>query len=259
MIQFRELEPNEIEIRTEKKNGMYQLMFYKDARCDQRILDETVGPLGWQKRYSRNNMNCVVSIWDDKKSQWVEKEDTGTESSENKEKGLASDSFKRACFVWGIGRSLYTIKELNTYVTPDELGKAAKDLFIDGEFKVLNIEYDKGSVKGLVVGFYYKGKRQFQKKFTRNGSQTKIEADDIHDSKPQSVSKNSEFKYLEDAIGNEKFLFGNCKGQTIQEAENKNIELLRAFIDWVKTANPDYSKEPAKKAQFEKLKALIRR
>jgi len=35
-------------------------------------------------------------------------EDTGTESNTEKEKGLASDSFKRACFNWGIGRELYT-------------------------------------------------------------------------------------------------------------------------------------------------------
>lgn len=73
-----------------------------------RILDETVGALNWQKHYSRENANCIVSIWDDEKKAWIEKEDVGTESKTEAEKGLASDSFKRACFNWGIGRELYT-------------------------------------------------------------------------------------------------------------------------------------------------------
>ena len=36
------------------------------------------------------------------------KQDVGTESNTEKEKGQASDSFKRACFNWGIGRELYS-------------------------------------------------------------------------------------------------------------------------------------------------------
>lgn len=106
---FRDLYAGEIECRVAqaKENGV-TLLLYKDARCDQNILDETVGPFNWQRHHSRDNANCVVSIWDDKKSCWVGKEDTGTESNTEKEKGLASDSFKRACFNWGIGRELYT-------------------------------------------------------------------------------------------------------------------------------------------------------
>jgi hypothetical protein len=84
------------------------LLLYKDARCDQNILDETVGAMNWQRHHSRDNANCIVSIWDEDKKQWIEKEDTGTESRTEREKGLASDSFKRACFNWGIGRELYT-------------------------------------------------------------------------------------------------------------------------------------------------------
>jgi hypothetical protein len=72
------------------------------------ILDETVGPLDWKREHSRENANCIVSIWDIDKAQWISKEDTGTESNTEKEKGLASDSFKRACVNWGIGRELYT-------------------------------------------------------------------------------------------------------------------------------------------------------
>lgn len=106
---FRDLKPTEIECRVAqvKDNGV-SLLLYKDARCDQNILDETVGPYNWQRQHSRDNANCTVSIWDESKKCWVGKEDTGTESNTEKEKGLASDSFKRACFNWGIGRELYT-------------------------------------------------------------------------------------------------------------------------------------------------------
>ena len=108
-MKFRLLRADEVDARigsvTEKGAS---LLLYKDARCDQNILDETVGPMNWQRHHSRENANCTVSIWDDDKGQWVEKEDTGTESNTEKEKGLASDSFKRACFNWGIGRELYS-------------------------------------------------------------------------------------------------------------------------------------------------------
>ena len=107
--QFRLLTASEIECRisTCTKKGV-SILLYKDARCDQNILDETVGSMNWQRHHTRDNANCIVSIWDSEKKQWIEKEDTGTESYTEKEKGLASDSFKRACFNWGIGRELYT-------------------------------------------------------------------------------------------------------------------------------------------------------
>ena len=106
---FRDLRADEIECRVaQAKETGVSLLLYKDARCDQNILDETVGAMNWQRHHVRENANCVVSIWDEKKQMWVSKEDTGTESNTEKEKGLASDSFKRACFNWGIGRELYT-------------------------------------------------------------------------------------------------------------------------------------------------------
>lgn len=108
-MEFRALTKDEIEIRVGlcKENGV-SLLLYKNARVDMDILDETVGEMNWQRSHSRENANCVVSIWDSEKEQWIKKEDTGTESNTEAEKGLASDSFKRACVNWGIGRELYT-------------------------------------------------------------------------------------------------------------------------------------------------------
>lgn len=108
-MKFRTLRADEIECRVAvTKDTGISLLLYKDARCDMNILDEEVGKMNWQRSHSRENANCIVSIWDSGKGQWISKEDTGTESFTEKEKGLASDSFKRACFNWGIGRELYT-------------------------------------------------------------------------------------------------------------------------------------------------------
>lgn len=106
---FRLLRADEIDCRIAQiKDSGLSLLLYKDARCDMNILDETVGEFNWKREHSRANANCVVSLWDGEKQQWISKEDTGTESNTEAEKGLASDSFKRACVNWGIGRELYT-------------------------------------------------------------------------------------------------------------------------------------------------------
>lgn len=145
MEKFRLLRADEIDCRiaTVSEKGC-SVLLYKDARCDMNILDETVGPMNWQRNHSRDNANCAVSIWDKEKGVWVSKEDTGTESFTEKEKGLASDSFKRACFNWGIGRELYTapfiwISSENCKVEkkPDGRGYTCKD-----RFTVKDIRYD---------------------------------------------------------------------------------------------------------------------
>lgn len=108
-ITFRALNASEVEARvaTVSSKGV-GILIYKDARVDMQLLDEVVGPMGWKREHTRDNANCIVSIWDPDKSQWISKEDTGVESNAEAKKGLASDSFKRACFCWGIGRELYT-------------------------------------------------------------------------------------------------------------------------------------------------------
>lgn len=108
---FRDLKADEIECRVANiKSSGLSLLLYKDARVDQNILDETFGCFGWQRehRLIGDRLYCTVSIFDKNMDTWVSKEDVGTESFTEKEKGQASDSFKRACFNWGIGRELYT-------------------------------------------------------------------------------------------------------------------------------------------------------
>lgn len=103
------LKISEIDFRIQSinKGGYATILAYKDARADINRLDSVCTPLGWKREHTRDNHNCIVSIWDKESKQWVSKEDTGTESNTEKQKGLASDSFKRACFNWGIGIELY--------------------------------------------------------------------------------------------------------------------------------------------------------
>ncbi|MCM1190059.1 MAG: hypothetical protein NC541_12275 [bacterium] len=107
----RLLTAEEIECRISVVNEKgLSLLLFKDARVDQKILDETYTPFGWRRSHQAidGNLYCTVEIWDESKKQWIGKQDVGTMSYSEKEKGQASDSFKRACFNWGIGRELYT-------------------------------------------------------------------------------------------------------------------------------------------------------
>ena len=108
---IRLLKADEIECRVSVINERgLSLLLYKDARVDQRILDETFGPFGWKRSHQciDGNLYCTVEILDKDTGEWVSKQDVGTTSYTEKEKSQASDSFKRACFNWGIGRELYS-------------------------------------------------------------------------------------------------------------------------------------------------------
>lgn len=107
---FRKLTANDVEARVQSadENG-FVLLIYKNARVDQNILDETFTPFGWQNKYEefKGNLYCSIGI-KATNNEWIWKSNCGTESYTEKEKGEASDAFKRAGFNWGIGRELYT-------------------------------------------------------------------------------------------------------------------------------------------------------
>ena len=164
---IRDLRSNEIDVRVAMEgDGWISLLLYKNARVDMDILDETFGPMNWQRHHSRDNANCIVSIWDNEKQQWIDKEDTGTESNTEKEKGLASDSFKRACVNIGIGRELYTsptifIKQKDNkgeinYEIQEKNGKTR----CKTRFNVYAIEIKNKVITGLVI-VNDKGKKVF--------------------------------------------------------------------------------------------------
>ena len=152
---IRLLKANEIECRvgTVREKGL-SLLLYKDERADMKILDETYGTLGWQRRHELigGSLYCTVSVWDESKQQWISKSDVGTESYTEKEKGQASDSFKRACVSLGIGRELYTAPFI--WISSQNADIRSKDgkYYTYDKFSVRQITYNgEREIAGLVI------------------------------------------------------------------------------------------------------------
>lgn len=160
-MKFRALKASEIDCRIQSigqnKTGAVgtTILLYKDARVDMNILDETVGAMNWQRGHSviDGNLYCTISIWDEEKEQWIAKSDVGTESNTEKEKGQASDSFKRAGFNWGIGRELYSAPFVYIQLDKSEYKERNGKLTSNAKFKVKDIAYDESRniVKLIVV------------------------------------------------------------------------------------------------------------
>ena len=140
---IRNLNPEEIECRVGKitEQGI-TLLLYKNARVDQTILDEVFGICGWRRRHNMigNELYCILSIWDDEKKQWVQKEDVGTESEYEKAKGAASDSFKRACFNIGIGRELYSAPFIYIPINKVRMSEKNGKKSVKDSFSIKNIQ-----------------------------------------------------------------------------------------------------------------------
>lgn len=146
VVNIRTLKANEIECRigTINEKGC-TLLLYKDARVDMRLLDEVFGPMNWKRDHEvvNGNLFCTISIYDEKKKEWVSKQDVGTESNTEKEKGQASDAFKRAGFNWGIGRELYSAPFIWIKLEPTEISKSTSGRCSTyTKFSVSEIEYD---------------------------------------------------------------------------------------------------------------------
>lgn len=177
----RLLKAEEIECRigTIKGNGC-TLLLYKDARVDMKILDETYGVGNWQRTHEviNDNLFCTIELWNDKTNQWIKKQDVGTESYSEKEKGEASDSFKRAGFNVGIGRELYTSPfiwimpraDMKPYNIKDINGNEANEFYEYKEkayitkttFEVTEIGYDEERVINKLIIKDNKGNVRFQ-------------------------------------------------------------------------------------------------
>lgn len=152
---IRLLKAEEIECRVSAVNEKgVSLLLYKDARVDQRILDETFGIFGWKRSHQTidGNLYCTVEIYDKESGEWVAKQDVGTAGYTEKEKSLASDSFKRACFNWGIGRELYSAPFIWIPAGKTEIQKKGDKYFCSDRFRVRSIEYSpEKEITGLKI------------------------------------------------------------------------------------------------------------
>jgi hypothetical protein len=155
-IIFRNLKPREIKVRVDKiQDNSCTLVLYKTARCDAIILDETVGNTNWQSHQEsiKNSLFTTISIKHN--GEWISKSDCGdTYSNFERKKSESSDAFKRAGFLWGIGRELYTTPDIEIplekvstvhYSADNEPPK------IDDEFSVKEIHTVNKEIIGLSI------------------------------------------------------------------------------------------------------------
>lgn len=145
-LDFPSLEPSDIEIRVATtKETFVDLLLYKDARVDMRMLDKVVGPMDWKREHQTlDGVNyCTVSIFDHAKKEWVSKQDCGVGGDFEAVKGSSSDAFKRACFNWGIGRELYTVPQIRVW------GKDGAIHIKENKGKF--VCYDKFAITNLVI------------------------------------------------------------------------------------------------------------
>lgn len=158
---FRDLRPSEVEARVATCSAKgASLLLYKTARTDYALLDETVGPERWGCDYQevKGSLFCKISIlFGDR---LVSKENCGTESNMEAQKGEASDAMKRAGFAWGIGRELYTAPFI--WVPADRLDKLSQNQRTNkwqclDRFEVTDMTIVNGEIVGLAIS--HEGKR----------------------------------------------------------------------------------------------------
>ena len=216
MNKFRTLRADELDCRVGTCNDKgFSLLLYKDARCDQNVLDETVGKENWQRDHKevKGNLFCGVSIWDENKKQWITKWDCGVESNTEKEKGEASDSFKRACFNWGIGRELYTAPFI--YIKGNT-EKNSKGNFVPTfkRMEVNEIEYEDGKITQLVI----LGDGQPIFTYGKRGSQT--QNNERQQKNEQSYGNNAEMTLTQ------AYEMKTAKGTAYGALKDENLEYI---------------------------------
>ena len=156
---IRLLTADEIDVRvaqTTNYDGVVKvnLLLYKDARVDMKILDELYGTMGWQRSHQLigDRLYCTISVRDPQTGEWISKQDVGTESNTEPEKGQASDSFKRAGFNFGIGRELYTAPKIQVTLNKKEYRDNGGRIQVWASFYVAQIAYDEDrNIKTLVI------------------------------------------------------------------------------------------------------------
>lgn len=233
---FRTLRADEIEVRPcDTSNDKVKLLLYKNARVDMNILDETVGTLNWQKDYfeERGLLFCKVGIKHPETGEWIWKADTGAESNIEAEKGLASDSFKRAAFAFGIGRELYTAPRISIALTEKDMfnGKLCQTFKVD-EMKVTD-----GTITELIIVDKWGEKRfEYNKAVCQNTLQTKP-AEHV-----RTTQENSRINVGGDSMPS---LHKKLKEFCSQKKAEPGIDMkeLKSFYDWY--IGPD-EKDPRK-------------
>ena len=227
MTNIRTLNADEVECRVSivRKKGDSvgcSLLLYKDARCDMRIMDEVFGSMNWARQHEMigDRLYCIVSVYDAERGQWVSKQDVGTESNTEKEKGQASDSFKRACTNWGIGRELYTAPFIWINLTDGEYYERNGKYGVNTRFCVSEIEYnDKREIVKLSIADEKGNERYtFPKRKSKKKAEPAKEKPDKPEAPKAKLTKEDTIKSALDEKTTEamKYLLEICGGDKAQ-------------------------------------------
>lgn len=228
---FRDLYPDEVECRvgqvSKTGNGL-SLLLYKTARTDMALLDETVGPMDWQCRYEEVNdvLNCTLSVFDNRRGEWVNKQAAGTESNMEPEKGESSDALKRAGFLWGIGRELYTAPFIWVKAQDCNLTKNNKGVYqCYDTFAVDSMEVQNGRITSLSISNKKTHKVVFR--WSLGGSKAKS----VKTEKPQPAAQ-AEIDELQAECNEFAFLKGKEVADVLDALEKTNSVQAAGFTQW---------------------------
>lgn len=103
-------------------NGTFEMYLRVDPRIIMDKLDEKFGPLGWKKESTLEDLNgvkvmkCTLSVKDEA-GNWISRDDHsgGAAWAESQEsKVMDADALRRAAVQFGVGRELYTFKNIVT-------------------------------------------------------------------------------------------------------------------------------------------------
>lgn len=250
---MRNLRKDEIEVRVAStQNNVAQLLLYKTARTDAAILDETFGQFNWQCSYSeiKGNLFCTISVRDPNTNEWISKSDCGAESNIEKEKGEASDAFKRSGFRWGIGVELYSTPKIKIPIEESDMynGRfcqsfSLKDIEISPDHKItsLTIQDRRGNVRYTYnTQQPQQYQQQYQPQLIQENSQDNTERFDFSQPKRKTRYTNDEFisrmseekqKYLNDynALNKLKRFYDWWMAADTKDPHKSRVEAMNYF------------------------------
>ena len=240
-IDMRTLRKDEIEVRVAStQNNVAQLLLYKTARTDAAILDETFGQFNWQCSYSeiKGNLFCTISVRDPNTNEWISKSDCGAESNIEKEKGEASDAFKRAGFKFGVGVELYSTPRIKIPIEESDMynGRfcqtfSLKDIEISPDHKItsLTIQDRRGNVR-----YTYNAQKT---QLIQENAQYNTERFDF--SQPIRVAATAQPK-IKTKYTNDEFIKRMSEEKQKYLNDYNALNKLKRFYDWWMAADTKY-------------------
>ena len=244
-LEFRLLDKEEIECRVQsimKDNSGCILLLYKTARTDYNLLDEVVGAMNWKCDYKeiKGNLYCEIAIYNKDLQQWISKSNCGVESNTEAEKGEASDSLKRAGFVWGIGRELYTAPFTYIKLTSDDFSNSK----LKTTFRVKEIGYTNRVITKLVIEDN-KGNVRFKYGNVENAENKAVESVDSEIVKPNTKKPKLAEKMANKTEG-EILVEVNKPDELELPFEEESIEALNELHDTIASLNFKLGKDTTK-------------